>query len=98
MWMFINTGFIVFMSFTPTLLMGRGLSAGHAGFLVSWASLVCIASFPLAGYLIDRTRKPAWFIVVGTICTGILCALVPLVEPAALGSCSSAWCSRPPRR
>jgi len=84
MWMFLNTGFIVFMSFTPTLLMDRGVSAGHAGFLVSWASLVCIGSFPLAGYLIDRTRKPTAFIVVGTIATTTACALVPLAGPAVL--------------
>ncbi len=44
MWMFINTGFIVFMSFTPTLLMGRGLSG---------MALVP----PLAGYLLDLTRN-----------------------------------------
>ncbi len=84
MWMFLNTGFIVFMSFTPTLLIDRGLSAGRAGFLVSWASLVCIGSFPLAGYLIDRTRKPNWFIVAGTIATAMSCALMPLLEPSYL--------------
>jgi MFS family permease len=82
MWMFLNTGFILFMSFTPSLLIDRGLSPGQAGFLVSWASLVCIGSFPLAGYLIDRTRKPNWFIVAGTLATVIPCVLVTLLEPA----------------
>lgn len=81
-WMFLNTGFIVFMSFTPILLQERGLSAAQAGVLASWASFVSIVSVPLGGHFIDRTARPNLFVVVGTLAGAIACLMLPVRGPA----------------
>lgn len=83
-WMLLNTGFIIFMSFTPTLLIARGLTVAQAGFLVSWASLIAIGSLPLGGYLIDLTRKPNLWIAVGVVATAMACFMLPLAGPVLL--------------
>lgn len=83
-WMFLNTGFIVFMNFTPALLMERGLSTARAGFFVSWASLILIGSLPLGGYFTDRTRRLDLFIVIGSVASAIACLMVPLWGPPLL--------------
>lgn len=81
-WMFLNTGFIVFMSFAPTLLINRGLSVAQAGLLVSWASWISIGSLPLGGYAVDRSGKPNALTVVGAIVTAVPCLMLPLAGPA----------------
>jgi len=83
-WMLLNTGFIVFMSFTPALLIDRGFTVARAGFLVSWASLIAIGSLPLGGYLIDHTRKPNLWIAVGVVATAMACFMLSLAGPVLL--------------
>ena len=83
-WMFLNAGFIVFMSFAPTLLMDRGRSLPEAGFLLSWASLVSIGSIPLAGYVVDRTRRADLLIVAGSVASAAVIFLFAAGEPALL--------------
>lgn len=83
-WMMINAAFVVFMSFTPTLLMSRGRSVARAGFLVSWVSLISVGSLPLAGWVLDRTRRSTWVIAGASVATALVSAAVPLSEPAWL--------------
>lgn len=83
-WMFLNTGFIVVMSFTPKLLLDRGLSVAQAGFLVSWASLIAIGSLPLGGYVVDRSRRPNLWTVLGSLITALTCLMIPLGGPTLL--------------
>ncbi len=83
-WMVLNAGFVLFVSFTPTLLGTRGYSPAAAGFLVSWASLISIGSLPLGGYLIDRTHRLDLLVVAGSIATAAACVAVPLGGPAGL--------------
>jgi cyanate permease len=82
--MLFSTGYVVFMSFAPPLLIARGMSAAEAGFLTSLAGVVSIVSVPLGGALSDWTRKPNLFIVGGAVGTALACAFLPYVAPAAL--------------
>jgi cyanate permease len=79
-----SAGYFVFMSFLPALLIAQGMSAVDAGLLISIAALVSLASVPLGGILADRTGKPNYFIVGGSISTALTCVLVPYVPPALL--------------
>jgi MFS family permease len=79
-----STGYIVFMSFTPPLLIYQGMAAAKAGLLTSIAAALSIASVPLGGYLTDRTGKPNWFIAGGAIGAAAACVLTPYFAPAVL--------------
>lgn len=83
-WMFINAGFIVYMSFAPTLLMERGQSLAGAGVSVSWSSLVAIPAVPLAGYLADRSRRPNAFMVAGALAAAVTACLLSVWPPPLL--------------
>lgn len=79
-----STGYVVFMSFMPALLIGQGMRVADAGLLTSLAAAVSLATVPLGGVLSDRTGKPDYFIVAGALGTAITCVLVPYVAPALL--------------
>ena len=79
-----STGYVVFMSFTPPLLMAQGLNVAEAGLLTSLAALVSMASVPLGGVFSDKTGKPNHFIVIGAVGTALACVLVPYIAPALL--------------
>lgn len=72
-WMLFNVGFVVFISFAPVLLVGRGVLLVSAGLLVSVASWISIGSIPLGGLLTDRTGRINLVIVAGA--TGMVAAL-----------------------
>jgi MFS family permease len=78
------SAYVVFMSFLPPLLIAQGIEATQAGLLTSMAAWVSIASVPLGGYLSDRTGKPNYFIVGGSLGAALACVLVPSVAPAIL--------------
>jgi cyanate permease len=82
--MLFSTGYVVFMSFAPPLLIARGMSATDAGILTSIAGVISIITVPLGGALSDWTRKPNLFIVGGAVGTAMACALLPYVAPAVL--------------
>ena len=79
-----STGYLVFMSFMPLLLIGQGMQVVEAGLLISLAAAVSIVSVPLGGILSDRTGKPNYFIVGGAVGTALTCVLVPHFAPALL--------------
>ena len=78
------TGYVVFMSFAPTLLVERGASVARAGSLVSLAALVAIVSVPLGGYLTDRTGKINLLIAGGALATALTCVMITLSGPPVL--------------
>ncbi|MBK8063952.1 MAG: MFS transporter [Betaproteobacteria bacterium] len=51
------SGYVVFMSFAPVLLIARGTGAAQAGFLVSLSALAALISVPLGGA--DRPHPQA---------------------------------------
>lgn len=78
------SGYIVFMSYAPLLLIERGYSTTEAAFLVSLVALVSLGSMPLGGYLTDRFGKPNWFIAGGAAATAAACFIFPLWGPPLL--------------
>lgn len=78
------SGYVVFMSFAPVLLISRGVGAAQAGFLVSLSAVAALVSVPLGGVLTDRTKKPNWFITGGALGAAAACLMLPLAGPALL--------------
>ncbi len=76
------SGYVLFMSFAPVLLISRGMGAAQAGFLVSTSAIVALASVPLGGYLTDRTKKPNVFITLGAVGAAFACFMLPQGGPA----------------
>lgn len=75
--MWFVSGYVLFMSFAPVLLISRGMSVAQAGFLVSMSAIVALGSVPLGGYLIDRTKKPNVFITLGALGAAFACFMLP---------------------
>lgn len=78
------SGYVVFMSFVPPLLIMGGLSISEASLLTSLAAIVSLFAVPLGGYLSDRTGRTDQFIVLGAIGTAATCLLLPHAAPAFL--------------
>ncbi len=79
-----SAGYAVFMSFLPPLLIARGMAPVEAGLMTSLAAVVSLISVPLGGYLSDRTGKPDYFIIGGSLSTTLVCLLIPYAAPLAL--------------
>ena len=77
-WLFVNTGLIIFLSFAPSLLVEGGTSFVRAGLYISLGSWIFSCSVPLGGYLTDKTRRTNLFILIGSIGPAILISLVPI--------------------
>jgi len=82
--MWFASGYVLFMSFAPVLLIARGMSVAQAGFLVSLSAVVALASVPLGGVLTDRTKKPNAFISLGALGAAGACFMLPQAGPALL--------------
>ena len=80
----LNGAYLVFFSFTPTLLIGRGESEIDASTLVSWASWVTIACMPLAGFLLDRVGRAIVWLVPACVASAAISFALPLAVPVAL--------------
>lgn len=72
-WAAANGGFIVYVAFAPTFLVERGFSLAAAGFLVSWASWLTIATLPLGGLIVDRAHRADVWIAGSTIAAALTC-------------------------
>jgi predicted MFS family arabinose efflux permease len=83
-WLFLNTGFIVFVSFTPLLLIERGFSEVEAGILGSLGAWLAIVSVPVGGYLIDRTKKSSLIITTAGFSGALIIVLMLMGGPALL--------------
>ncbi len=79
-----SAGYAVFMSFLPALLIAQGMAPVEAGLLTSLAAVTSLISVPLGGYLSDRTGKPNYFIVGGSVTTALVCILIPFTAPIIL--------------
>lgn len=77
----LNAGLVIFSSFTPALLLGRGFGEVEAGVMTSWASWLAILTLPLAGFLLDRARPITVWLLLSSVLSAAVCLLVPTVEP-----------------
>ena len=80
--MWFSSGYLLFMSFAPVLLISRGTGVAQAGFLVSLSAVVALGSVPVGGFLTDRTRKPNAFITAGALGAALSCFMLPQAGPA----------------
>jgi MFS family permease len=84
-WGAFNAGLVVVIAFAPAMLVARGASLGHAGFLASLAIWVSIVSVPLGGLISDRIGRPNLPIVVGCAVATALVLALPAMPSASLG-------------
>jgi predicted MFS family arabinose efflux permease len=81
-WMTYNVGYIVLISFLPSLFTAHGVSAAQASGIVSFLGWTLIPLVPLAGYLAERFHRPNLFLVGGLILAGLASAALPFTaEP-----------------
>jgi MFS family permease len=80
----VNAGLVIFTSFTPALLLARGLDTVQAGVMTSWASWLMVGALPLSGYLIDRWKGLTWWLLGSAALSVLVCVAMPLFEPAWL--------------
>lgn len=79
------TGYILFMTFAPVLLLERGFTVTQAGGLVSIAALLSIVSVPLGGMLSDNLGRRKDLLVAGcAVGTALSCLLFAQTGPALL--------------
>lgn len=82
--MWFSSGYVLFMSFAPVLLISLGTGVAQAGFLVSLSAVVALGSVPLGGILTDRTRKTNTFITAGALGAALSCFMLPQAGPALM--------------
>lgn len=82
--MWFSSGYVLFMSFAPVLLISRGTGVAQAGFLVSLSAVVALGSVPVGGILTDRTRRTNTFITAGALGAALSCFMLPQAGPALL--------------
>jgi MFS family permease len=84
-WGAFNAGLVVVIAFAPAMLVARGATLGHAGFLASLAIWVSIVSVPAGGLLSDRLGRPNLLIVIGCAVGTALVLALPAMPSASLG-------------
>lgn len=82
-WTFYNVAYILVVSFTPVLLASRGVQAGSAAVVASFATWPLVLSAPLGGYLADRFGRP-YAVMVGTFIAMAIAMPFMLAAPSPL--------------
>jgi MFS family permease len=77
MWGTLNGALLVFLGFTPGLLIDQGTSVTQAGAIVSIALWVSLVSIPLGGQLVDRLGQGDYAIVFGAVATALCIGALP---------------------
>jgi MFS family permease len=82
-WATLNAGFVLYLSFGPTLLLERHLTPAGANLAVGWASLLSIVTVPLGGALLDRAPRRDALVTLGLVGPALACGAVALGGPGA---------------
>lgn len=82
-WTLYNVAYIVVVSFVPLLLASKGIEAGSAAVVASFATWPLILTVPIGGYVADRTGRGQEIMLA---CLIAMAAMMPLmlVAPSAL--------------
>ena len=83
-WALFNVGYIIVVSFTPSLLIARGISAGEAGIATSLASWTLVPTIALGGMLLDRIGHATALMVTSFAVLGLSIMVMPTVSSFAL--------------
>lgn len=83
-WTFLNAAFIVYLGFTPALLIDQGSSVAAAGVTVSLTTWISLFTVPLGGLLADRSGRGSLLIVATTIVMSFILGGIGLGGPVLL--------------
>ena len=75
--MFLNMGFVVIVSFAPTLLSSRGMPFAEATTMVSLSVWLAVIAVPAGAYLALRIARPDIVIIVCAAVGSVTIALLP---------------------
>ena len=78
-WMFLNSAYVLLLSFGPTLMVERGASVIDASRIVSLMSWVFMFALPLGGWLTARFKAPNQVMVIGLVGSVLFGMLIPFV-------------------
>ncbi len=88
MWAVFNVGFIILVNFSPELFTRSGYSAASAGGLASLLGWGTIPLVPLAGFAVERLKRPNLFMVTGFVSSSLLTLALPFAgAPVAVLLC-----------
>jgi predicted MFS family arabinose efflux permease len=79
-WAFFNAGYVVYLSFAPTLLTSSGIAPLAAAATISVASWVMIVSGAICGQVADRSGRPDTVLYICMAAAVISLVLLPNVE------------------
>jgi MFS family permease len=77
-WMFLNSAYVIVLSFGPALMAERGASVIDAGRIVSLMSWVFMVALPLGGWLTTRFQAPNTVMAIGLVGSALFAMLVPV--------------------
>jgi MFS family permease len=83
-WTLYNVGYIILVSFAPSLLITHGMSAGEAGIAVSLAAWTVIVTIPTGGMLIDRIGHATAMTVASLAVLALTIMLISVMPSLAL--------------
>lgn len=83
-WVLFNAGYIILVSFVPSLLISQGITAKEAGFGTSLASWAAIATIALGGMLFDRIGHATALMITSLAVLGLSIMLLPGASSFAL--------------
>jgi MFS family permease len=86
-WGCFNASLVAVIAFGPGLLVARGTPLGDAGFIVSLAIWLTMASVPLGGLLSDRLGRPNLLIVAGSLVAALVTMLIPAFPHPLVAFC-----------
>jgi MFS family permease len=76
-WALFNVGYIILISFAPSLLIAQGISARNAGIATSLATWTIIATIALGGMLLDRIGHATVLMITSFALLGLSIMLMP---------------------
>lgn len=77
-WAFWAVTYLVYMGYAPRLLTEQGYGIIEAGGIIGATALIGLFAGPMGGYLVDRTKKPAFFVALGAFGTILIGLGMPL--------------------
>jgi MFS family permease len=83
-WVLFNAGYIILVSFVPSLLISQGVAAKEAGFGTSLASWATVATVALGGLLFDRIGHATALMITSLAVLGLSIMLLPGASSFAL--------------
>lgn len=83
-WALFNVGYIILISFTPSLLIAQGISVNGAGMATSLASWTIIPTIAMGGILLDRMGHATRLMITSFAVLGLGIIIMPITSSFAL--------------